>query len=134
MIVADLGSRQRGLHQTGVAAGDVEKAEGRFEDVVQGCSKDSPDFAVSQATAFDQLAVSLPLFLKLGQRGGVHDRAAGLKLVNMNVYQGRCLLSKKVQPQGNVAQENPQFGSISLVRGEGRRRGGVIAIEIVVPP
>jgi hypothetical protein len=49
---------------------------------------------VSQHTTFDQLAVSAPLFLKLGQRGGVHDRAAWLKLVNMNVYQGRSLLTK----------------------------------------
>ena len=51
-------------------------------------------FAVSQDTTFDQLAVSAPLFLKLGQRGGVHDRAAGSKLVNMNVYQSRCLLTE----------------------------------------
>jgi hypothetical protein len=62
--------------------------------VVQGRSKDIPDFAVSQDATFDQLAVSAPLFLKLGQRGGVHDRTAGLKLVNMDVYQDRCLLTK----------------------------------------
>jgi hypothetical protein len=59
VIVTDLGSRQHDLHQTGVAAGDVEEAEGRFENVVQGFSKDRPDLAVSQATAFDQLAVRL---------------------------------------------------------------------------
>jgi hypothetical protein len=66
--VADWGSRQRGLHQTAVAAGDVEEAEGRCKNVVQGFSKDCPDLAVSQAIAFDQLAVRLPLLLELGQR------------------------------------------------------------------
>jgi len=77
VIVADLGSGQRSLHQTGVAAGDVEEAEGRFETIVQGCSKDTPDFAVGQDTAFDQLAVRAPLFLELGQRGGVHPTPPG---------------------------------------------------------
>jgi hypothetical protein len=36
VIVADLGSAQCGLHRTAVAAGNVEEAEGRRENVVQG--------------------------------------------------------------------------------------------------
>lgn len=87
--------------------------------------EDIPDFAVGQDTTFDQLAVSAPLFLKLGQRGGVRDRAAGLKLVNMNVYQGRCLLTKTGRTAGKrrfwKIRDSVRF---SPVRGEGRREEG----------
>jgi hypothetical protein len=131
--MADFGSGQCCLHQTGIAAGDVEKAEGRFEAVVQGRSKDMPDFAVSQDTTFDQLTVSAPLFLKLGQRGGVHDGTAGLKLVNMDVYQAAASSPKQVEPQGNAVRGKSEFGSIFICAGRRPPRGGVFAIEIVVP-
>ena len=64
------------------------KREGRLEDVVQGFAQDAADLALGQAIAFDQLAVGGPLFLELRQRRGVHDGAAGLELMDMNVDHG----------------------------------------------
>ena len=93
VIVADLGSAQRGLHRTGVAAGNVEEAEGRRENTVQGFSEETAHRAVGQAIAFDELAVRGPLLLELRKRRGVHHCAAGLELMDMNVYQVRCLTS-----------------------------------------
>jgi hypothetical protein len=87
--VADLSSLQCGLHQAGVTAGNVEKAERRLEKVVERVSKDCPDLAMCQATAFDQFAVRTPLFLELGKRGCIHHGAVGSKLMNVNVDQGR---------------------------------------------
>jgi hypothetical protein len=84
-----LGSAQCGLHRTGVAAGNVEEAEGRRENVGQGLSEDIAYLAVGQAIAFDQLAVRGPLLLELRKRRGVHHCAAGLELMDMNVYQVR---------------------------------------------
>jgi hypothetical protein len=52
-------------------------------------SKDCPDLAMYQATAFDQFAVRTPLFLELGKRGCIHHGAVGSKLMNVNVDQGR---------------------------------------------
>lgn len=52
-------------------------------------SKDYPDLAMYQATAFDRFAVRTPLFLELGKRGCIHHGAAGSKLMNVNVDQGR---------------------------------------------
>jgi len=46
VIVADLRSGERGLHRAGVAAGDVEEAEGLLEHLVQGPSQDAADLAV----------------------------------------------------------------------------------------
>ena len=93
VIVAHLRSAQRGLHHTGVAAGNVEKTERRRENIVQGFSKDTAYFAVGQAIAFDQLAVRGPLLLELRKRRGIHHCAARLELMDMNVYQFRCLTS-----------------------------------------
>jgi hypothetical protein len=79
---------------------------------------------VSQATAFDQLAVRLLLLLELGQRAGVHHCAAGLKLMNMNVYQGAASSAKKVQPKGNVAQDTRNSSRFHLCgANEADRRG-----------
>jgi hypothetical protein len=94
VIVADLGSGQCGLHRTGIAAGNVEEAEGRRENTVQGFPEDTAHLAVGQAIAFDELAVRGPLLLELRKRGGVHHCAAGLELMDMNVYQVRCLTSR----------------------------------------
>ena len=52
-------------------------------------SKDYPDLAMYQATAFDRFAVRTPLFLELGKRGCIHHGAVGSKLMNVNVDQGR---------------------------------------------
>ena len=93
VIVADLGSAQRGLHRTAVAAGNVEEAEGRRENVIQGFSEDTAHLAVGQAIAFDELAVRSPLLLELRKRCSVYHCAAGLELMDMNVYQIRCLTS-----------------------------------------
>jgi hypothetical protein len=123
VIVTDLGSRQHGLHQIGVAAGDLEEAEGRFENVVQGFSKDRPDLAVSEATAFDQLAIRLPL---LPGTGPARRRPPLRRRAEIDEYErlpGRCLLSTKVQPKGKRS-ENPQFLSISFVRGKRGRPEG----------
>ncbi|MGZ9110324.1 MAG: hypothetical protein ACXW3X_04360 [Rhodoplanes sp.] len=87
VIVADFGSRQRGLHHAGVAAGDVEEAEGRREDVVQSFSENAADLALGQIVAFDELAVRGPLLLELRKRRGVHHRAGGLELMDVNVDQ-----------------------------------------------
>ena len=81
------------------------KLKGDLKTSFRVFSKDRPDLAVSQATAFNQLAVRLPLLLELGQRGRVHHCAAGLKLMNMNVDQVAPSSAKKVQPKGNVARE-----------------------------
>jgi hypothetical protein len=42
---------------------------------------------VGQAIAFDELAVRGPLLLELRKRRGVRHCAAGLELMDMNVYQ-----------------------------------------------
>jgi hypothetical protein len=86
----DLGSAQL---RTAVAAGNVEEAEGRRENVIQGFSEDTAHLAVGQAIAFDELAVRSPLLLELRKRRGIHHCAAGLELMDMNVYQIRCLTS-----------------------------------------
>lgn len=52
-------------------------------------SKDYPDLAMYQATAFDRFAVRTPLFLELGKRGCIHHGAAESKLMNVKVDQGR---------------------------------------------
>src|SRR5262245_45768657 len=44
---------------------------------------------MSQAIAFDKLAVGSPLPLELRQRRGVHHGAGGLKLMDVHVYQAR---------------------------------------------
>jgi hypothetical protein len=93
VIVAHLGSAKCGLHHTGVAAGNVEKRERRRENIVQGFSKDTAHFAVGQTIAFDQLAVRGPLLLEPRKRRGIHHCAARLELMDMNVYQFRCLAS-----------------------------------------
>jgi hypothetical protein len=93
VIVADLGSAQRGLHRTGVAAGNIEEAEGRRENTIQGFPEETAHRAVGQAIAFDELAVRGPLLLELRKRRGVHHFAAGLELMDMNGYQIRCLTS-----------------------------------------
>jgi hypothetical protein len=105
VIVADLGSAQRGLHDTGVAAGNVEEAEGRRENTVQGFPEDSAHRAVGQAIAFDQLAICGPLLLELRKRRSVHHCAAGLELMDMNVYQVCCLTSltgEQAGPRGRA--------------------------------
>ena len=93
VIVANLGSAECGRHRTGIAASNVEEAEGRRENVVKGFSEDTAHLAVGQAIAFDQLAVRGPLLLELRKRRGVHHCAAWLELMDMNVYQVRCLTS-----------------------------------------
>jgi hypothetical protein len=93
LIVTDLGSAQCGLHRTAVAAGNVEEAEGRRENTVQGFPEKTAHRAVGHAIAFDELAVRGPLLLELRKRRGVHHCAAGLELMDMNVYQIRCLTS-----------------------------------------
>ena len=55
--------------------------------------KDTAHFAMGKAIAFDQLAVCGPLLLELRKRRGVHHCAARLELMDMNVYQFRCLAS-----------------------------------------
>ena len=44
VMVADLGFAQRGLHHTGVAAGDIAEAEGRLENVVQRLPEETAYF------------------------------------------------------------------------------------------
>ena len=67
-------------------------------------SKDCPDLAMYQATAFDQFAVRTPLFLELGKRGCIHHGAVGSKLMNVNVDQGRTphKLDRK-----NISRDKP---------------------------
>jgi hypothetical protein len=69
-----------------VAASNVKEAEGRRENVVQSFSEDTAHLAVGQAIAFDQLAIRGPLLLELAKRRRVHHCAAGLELMDMNVY------------------------------------------------
>ena len=90
--MANLRSAQRTLHRTRIAAGNVEKAEGRRESVVESFSKDSTYLAVGQAIAFDQLAVGGPLLLELGKRRRVDYCTARLELMDVNAYQLRCLV------------------------------------------
>ena len=58
-------------------------------------AQDAADLAVGEAIAFDQLAVGGPLLLELRKRRGVHHCAAWLELMDMNVYQVRCLTSPR---------------------------------------
>src|SRR4029077_6816808 len=105
-----------GLHRTGVAAGNVEEAERRRENVVQGFSEDTACLAVGQAIAFDELAVRGPLLLELRKRRSVHHCAAGLELMDMNVYQVRCLTSQRGNRPGATCSRgaSPQFSSMSM--------------------
>jgi hypothetical protein len=89
--MADLGSAQRGPHHAGVAASDVEESKRRCEHVVERVAQDAADLAVAEAIARDELAVGGPLLLELCERRGVHHRAAGLELVDMNVDHVRGL-------------------------------------------
>jgi hypothetical protein len=131
--VADSGSGQCSLHQTGVAAGDVEEAEGRFETVVQGRSKDTPDFAVGQDITFNQLAVRSTV----PGTGPARRRPRPRRRVEIGEYERlpkplplhRNRSNRKEMP----FRENPVFRSISSVRGAGRREEGCLR-EIVVPP
>jgi hypothetical protein len=119
VIVTNLGSAQRSLHRTGVAAGNVEEAEGRRENVVQGFSKDIAYLTVGQVIAFDQLAVRGPLLLELRKSGGVHHCAAGLELMDMNVYQSSLPPHQNIEPQGKFSPSaSMEFPSISCVQDE----------------
>ena len=85
MIVADLGSAQRDLHHAGVTAGDVEESERRRERLVERIAQDAADLAMGEVIARDELAVGGPLLLELCERAGIHHRAAGFELMDMNV-------------------------------------------------
>ncbi len=87
VIVADLGCAQCGLHHAGIAAGNVEERERRREDLIQRGAQESADLAMGQAVALDQLAVGCPLLLELRERRSVHDRAARLELMDVNIDQ-----------------------------------------------
>ena len=83
--MANLGAAQRGLHHAGIAAGDVEEAEGRWKHLVQGRVQDTADLAVGYVIAFDDLAIGRPLLLELLERDGVDHGAARLKLMDMKL-------------------------------------------------
>jgi hypothetical protein len=89
--MADVGSAQRGLHYAGIAAGDVEDGKRRRERRVERVAQDAAYLAVAETVARDELAVGGPLLLELRERRGVHHRAAGFELVNMNVDHVRGL-------------------------------------------
>jgi len=60
VVVANVGSVERGRHHAGVAAGDVEEAEGLGESLVEGPPQDRADLALGQAITVDQFPVGPP--------------------------------------------------------------------------
>jgi hypothetical protein len=93
------------------------KLKGDLKTSFRVSSKNRPDLAVSEATAFDQRAVCLPLLLELRQRAGVHHGPAGLKLMDMNVHQVAASSAKRFN-RLEMSLRTPAIPLISLVRGK----------------
>src|SRR5262249_34866543 len=118
VIVADLGSAQRGLHHAGVAAGDVEEGKRRRKHLVQGVAPDAADLAMGEIVARDELAVGGPLLLELRERAGVHHRAARFELMDMNVDHLRGLSNERL-PTGWIGERQTpvKAASYESIRG-----------------
>ena len=84
----------------GIAAGDVEERKRRREHRVERVAQDAADLAVGERIARDELAVRGPLLLELRERGGVHHRAAGLELMDMNIDHVRGLPDERPRLNG----------------------------------
>ena len=94
--------------------------------------QDAADLAMGEVIARDELAVGGPLLLELRERAGVHHRAVGFELMDMNVDH---LAAPRMndRPLDGSIEGNAQAVFVCLPSEPRRQRGSFVAALVSVP-